>query len=152
MTVSAVVQLMLNLVFLCLYVLPAPQCGMVWLAVVLLVFTVVACLYALAVLHVDFGGGLPSDWRWRSVSFKRRISSFLSNPNLLGAFIALSLPVCYDWLWMGRRWWSRWAAVLCVAVLVYTLWLTASRASILSSSLSVVGVLLVVFDKNSLLE
>src|SRR5690625_5925223 len=71
-------------------------------------------------------------FRWLPVNFSSQISSFFSNPNLLCAFIVLSLPACYFWLVADRRWFSRLAALLCLGVLVYTLWLSASRASILS--------------------
>src|SRR5699024_1405156 len=101
---AVVMTLMLNTVTLCLLRAPDPARLLRACASLFLAFTVLACLYVVVLMHFEqlfWFSELQikrikiGDINLQRPTYGRRNSSYLGNPNLLGAFIALGLPTAY---------------------------------------------------------
>lgn len=139
---AVVMLLMLNTVALSLLHVPDPARLLRACAYLFLAFTVLACLYVVVLMHFEqlfWFSDLQikrikiGDISLQRPVYGRRNSSYLGNPNLLGAFIALSLPTAYYLLSTARHRARQLGSALIILLLAYTLWHTASRASTLSA-------------------
>lgn len=97
---------------------------------ILIVFTLsglAVCLYG--IMQYVFGWNINQAWMDEEMfgDIKMRIYSTLDNPNVLGEYILLVLPICISLIWTSAKKWTKFVYT-CIALVIFgALILTFSR-------------------------
>lgn len=148
--------LVFNTLYFCMQAIENPSHTLHTIAYLFLGFTLIACLYSVLLIHLGSNTWVAG-MRINSLQigpiqlpqplYGKRASSWLGNPNLLGAFIAYAIFTLYYHAYRHRSTYQLIATAAALSLLLYTLWLTASRASTLSALVGSIVFWLLLIEK-----